>query len=474
MAANLTGLTMRFARFAADLRYEDLPVEVVDKAKVIVRDSLGIQIAGSAASEPCRRMVELVKEWGGAGQATIVGHGIRVPAPQAALCNAMMAHSLQRDDIHVGGMIKTGAVVVPTAFAAAELSGAAGKAFLAALVAGFEIAIRVSKSISPGARRRSFHASGTVGGLAAAATSAKLLGCDAEAIAWAMWLAGSQTAGLVAFLDDSSMVKPTLTGKAAFNGVQSGIMASRGFTGPKVILEGKEGFFNAFTDAVRVEDLLNGFGERFVIMEVGLKPHAACRHSHTAIDLAQQLYHEDSVRLADVEEATVSLCEISVRHTDIPECPTFDTAMGSTNFAVALALAKGDNGLATCWEGFEDAAIRAAAKRVRLCVESEFGATGRAAIIEVRLKDGRSIRRRQDLPKGEPSVPLTEEELARKYLRLAGLVMEESQARKIEAVIMAIEDQPRAGIVPELTAPHENVPALRAARRELGDLAFAV
>ncbi|HUX25974.1 MAG TPA: MmgE/PrpD family protein, partial [Burkholderiales bacterium] len=120
---DLEGLTMKFADHTAKLKYEDLPKEVVFKAKLILRDGIGNQIAASAIGEPAARMVELIREWGGAQQSTVVGFGFKVPVPHAAMCNAMMGHGVELDDAHGSGLIKAGSVLVPTAFAIAEHKG---------------------------------------------------------------------------------------------------------------------------------------------------------------------------------------------------------------------------------------------------------------------------------------------------------------------------------------------------------------
>jgi len=139
----LKGLTMRFAEHVARLTYAAIPVEVTAKAKLILRDGVGNQIAASAISEPAKKMIELVKEWGGAPQSTIIGHGIKVPTPHAALVNAMLGHGIELDDAHGSGLIKSGSVLVPAAFALAELTGASGEDVIAGVVAGYDVAIRI-------------------------------------------------------------------------------------------------------------------------------------------------------------------------------------------------------------------------------------------------------------------------------------------------------------------------------------------
>jgi 2-methylcitrate dehydratase PrpD len=422
-AAALEGLTLRFAELVHALKYEDIPEEVTKKAKFIIRDGLGNQIAASAISEPARKVIEMVKEWGGKPESTVVGYGFKVPAPMAAMCNAMMGHGVELDDAHGSGLIKAGSVMVPSLMALAEANNKSGKEVVTALIAGYEVAIRIAKAINPGHRQRGFHTTGTVSAIGVAAAGAKLLGCDVNGIASAIGLAAMQSAGIQSYLDDPCMAKPFSPGKSALNGTMAAVMVSRGFTGPKKALEGREGFFNAYCDDIRVSDLLDGLGQKFAIMEVGFKPHAACRYAHGPIDLAQQFFHEDNVRLQDVDSIRVNMCELSIRQASKPKPPNLNAAMGSTQFSVALALEIGRNGLREYWDGFNNQKIHdASSTQTTLICEPAYGVTGRQAAVELTLKNGKVLRREQPEPKGEPANPLTEQELSDKFTGLVKMV----------------------------------------------------
>lgn len=419
----LEGLTVKFAELVHALKYEDIPEDVIKKAKLIIRDGLGNQIAASAISDPARKVIEMVKEWGGKPESTVMGYGFKVPTPMAAMCNAMLGHGVELDDAHGSGLIKAGSVMVPSLLALAEANNKSGKEVITALIAGYEVAIRLAKAINPGHRQRGFHTTGTVSAIGVAAAGAKLLGCDVNGIASAIGLGSMQSAGIQAYLDDPCMAKPFSPGKAAFNGTVAAVMASRGFTGPKKALEGREGFLNGYCDAIRVSDLFDGLGKQFVIMEVGFKPHAACRYSHGPIDLAQQFFHEDKICLEDVESIRVNMCELSIRQASKPKPPNLNAAMGSTEFSVSLALEKGRNGLREYWDGFSNQKIHeAASMKTSLISEAAYGLTGRQAAIELTLKNGKVLRREQPEPKGEPSNPLTDQELTDKFTGLVKML----------------------------------------------------
>jgi 2-methylcitrate dehydratase PrpD len=453
---------MRFATHVANLEFQQIPDEVTAKAKLILRDGIGNEIAASAISEPANRVVALVTEWGGAPQSTIIAHGMKVPTPHAALVNAMLGHGIELDDAHGTGLIKAGSVLVPVAFAVAELSGASGRDVLTGIVAGYDVAIRIAKAINPGHRQRGYHTTGTVSGIGAAAMSAKLLGCNADEIACAIGLACMQSAGIQSYLDDPCMAKPFSPGKAAFNGVFAAIMASRGFTGPRKALESREGFLNAFTDRVNTECLSDDLGRHFSIMEVGFKPHAACRYAHGPIDLAQTAYREDAIRLVNVDKVVVGMSELAIRQASKPVCTNLNAAMGSTQFGVALALGSGANGLKEYWDGYKNPDIHAGAKRIELRAEPAYGLGGRQATIDIVLKDGRTVTHSSIEPKGEPSNPLSAEDLHGKFLAMTTMVIDRAHAQRISDLVLSLDRQPRADVVPQ-TAIVDGVPSLRAA-----------
>jgi 2-methylcitrate dehydratase PrpD len=239
-------------------------------------------------------------------------------------------------------------------------------------------------------------------------------------------------------------------------------MASRGFSGPRKALESREGFLNAFTDQVRLEDLKDDLGRHFAIMEVGFKPHAACRYAHGPIDLAQQAYRQDGVRLDQVKKVVVHMSELAIRQASKPIAANLNAAMGSTQFSVALALALGGNGLKEYWDGYKRDAIHQGSRKVELVPEAAYGLGGRQSALEVTLQDGRTVRHSSEEPKGEPSNALTADELERKFLAMTTMVVDEAQAKRISDLVMSIETQEKAAVVPAATVVRDG-PALRAA-----------
>lgn len=458
-ATNLEGLTMRFATFVEGLQYSDLPAPVRDKAKLLIRDGLGNQIAASAISVAAVQIVRLLTEWGGQSQSTVVGYGARLPAPLAAMCNGAMGHGVELDDAHGSGLIKAGSVLIPSMFATGELAKSDGKEAITALVAGYEVAVRVAKAINPSHRQRGFHTTSTVSALGSAAITARLLGGNAETIASALGLAAMQSSGIQAYLDDPCMAKPFGPGKSAFNGVLAGVLASRGFTGPKKVLESSEGFFNAYTGEVRERELVEGLGEEFTIMEVGFKPHAACRYAHGPIDLAQD-FHGDGLDLSKVEDIRVRMSELAIRQASKHPCPNLNSAMGSTQFGVALALTRGSNGLKDYWEGYEDKVIHELAAKVELIQESAYGMGGRQSAIELNV-GGNTLMKSSEEPRGEPSNPMTDTQLDEKFFRTAGLVLDQRSNEEISTQIISLDEVSDISEIVRLAVAKNGDPKLR-------------
>lgn len=433
--------TRRLARRVAELRYEDLPTEVIKAAKQHVLDGLANQIAASAISEQARIMAGLVANWAGQPDSTVVGYGHRVPAPSAALVNAMLGHGVELDDAHGKALTKAGSSHVPTVLAVAESEHVLGREVICATVAAYEASIRVALAITPSHRKRGFHASGTAGTFGAAAGACRAMGLPPKQTSWALGIAGMQAAGIQAFLQAPSMVKPFSPGKAAFNGTLSAYMARAGFTGPESVLESSEGFLKAYADEIDWVPLSEEDFDHWKILEVGYKPHAACRYAHGPIDAAQALRTEvgDTAHLNSI---LVEFSELAERQSGRKECPNLNAAMGSTPFSVALALTRGENGLRDYWEGFSDRSLHELASRIEVVVnrtDPGMGVMGRAARVKVTTADGKEYERRVDGPRGEPEDPLSDEELTSKFRSLALMVLPEEQVQRVEELVTTLE-----------------------------------
>ncbi|TWI54732.1 MmgE/PrpD family protein [Halalkalibacter nanhaiisediminis] len=413
-------LSPMIARYITMTNYEDLPDEVISFTKLCILDYFGSAFAG-AKKEPIQMIDELVKEMGGEEQATLVTGG-KSSVMNAAFVNGAASHIVELDDIHKASIIHAATVVVPAALAMAEWKALSGKDLITAVAIGYEVCYRIGEAVTP-SHYYYWHNTATCGTFGATAASAKLLGLNEEEIIHALGNAGTQAAGLWEFIEDGAMTKQLHPGKAAMNGVISTILAKKGFTGARKILEGNRGFFKAMSEKYDENKVINRLGEEFKIVENSFKIHASCRHTHHAMDLMIELVKEKQINVADVDNIIVRTYQVAINITDNVDPTTQYASKFSLQFCTALALLKGQGGLddfndATLW----DEEIRSLMERVKVVVDPEIDAAYPekwGAKVDVHLKNGSIITKQTDFPKGDPENPVTSDELIDKFMKLA-------------------------------------------------------
>ena len=219
-------LTEQLAQQLVTTRERRLPSPSVAIAPTYVIDWLGSVLAG-AATEAGGMLVEHARQRPEAA-ASVLGTGLRRSPEVAAFVNGGLSHIVEMDDLHRASVLHPGAVVIPAALAAAEIADASGGEFLAAVVAGYEVAIRIGEAV--GKRHyRYFHNTATCGVFGAAAAAGWLLGLDADQMVWAFGNAGTQACGLWEFNADGAMSKHLHAGRAAAAGLVAAELGGRGF-----------------------------------------------------------------------------------------------------------------------------------------------------------------------------------------------------------------------------------------------------
>ncbi|MFQ5692661.1 MAG: MmgE/PrpD family protein, partial [Nitrospinota bacterium] len=296
--------SQQLAEWVSGLRYEDIPPEVIEKAKSAFLDILGIALASSGMPFG-RDVIALAEDLGKGEEASVVGSGLRLPAANAALANGTLGHGLDYDDTHAESVIHTSACVVPSALAAAEACGADGKALLTAAVAGWEVLIRLGL-VCPGQfHDRGFHATAVCGPFATSLVAGKAWGSPADQMVHALGICGSMAAGSMEFLTDGAWTKRLHPGWAAHSGLVAARMARRGFSGPREIFEGRFGFYNLYVgrngDKRDLSRLTAGLGEEWKTLELDQKPFPCCHFTHAFIDAALFLREEHRIDPAEIE-----------------------------------------------------------------------------------------------------------------------------------------------------------------------------
>ena len=398
-------------------QFNDLPEAVVDNAKRFILDSLGVAIAGSSAPG-CKEVVDLVKEWGGKPEATILIYGGKVPSPSAAMANSMMMHALDFDDTLDESALHAHVSVLPAALAIAESAGMiSGKDLITAVTLGVDLVCRLGLATR---RPLSWIRSATCGFFGAAAAAGKVMGLNGEQMSNALGVAYSQVAGNAQCLIDGGLVKRMQPAFAARAGVLSAFLAQRGITGARHFLEGQYGFFNLYEggDYDR-EKLLEDLGNRFEGMKLSIKPYPSCRMTHAAIDAALAIREEHGIEPSSIEEIVVHASKMVYDMVGSPfairENPQVD-AQFSTPYTVAAALIRGDVFL----KDFEESSIRdprvlACAEKVRVEVDPELAERDMmTAHLVLKTKD-KVYSKRVNRVKGNPLNPMSLDDCIEKF-----------------------------------------------------------
>jgi len=218
----------------------------------------------------------------------------------AAIANAAASHFAEQDDVHNGSVFHPASVVFPPALATAQAEAASGADLLVAVVAGYEVGIRVGEFLGR-SHYRTFHTTGTAGTLAAAAAVGRLLRLSPAQMLNAFGSAGTQSAGLWEFLRDGADSKQLHTAHAAGAGLAAAYLARDGFTGARRILEGRQGMAAGMSTDADPSRLVDGLATRWTLAETSLKYHASCRHTHPAADALQQVMRANALAASDVK-----------------------------------------------------------------------------------------------------------------------------------------------------------------------------
>ena len=229
----MEALSSYYADFIIGTQYDHLKPEVISQAKKLILDLIGVSLAGYKLMDFPRLAVNYMENLGGTPEATIIQTKKKFPAPNAAFANAACAHALDMDDGHRYAALHPGTVIIPAAMAGAELSGASTKEFIAGVVTGYEIMIRIGMAINPSSLNRGFHLTGITGPFGAVAATARMMKLNREETIGALGLAGLQGAGVLQVNHDveGAKVKPINPARAAMSGFLSCITGSEGSEG---------------------------------------------------------------------------------------------------------------------------------------------------------------------------------------------------------------------------------------------------
>jgi 2-methylcitrate dehydratase PrpD len=442
------GLTRTLAERACAVTYDALPEPVRELARQCVLDYFAVGLAG-ADDELVRILLDELSEAGGAGQASIIGHGARLPMLSAALVNGAITHALDYDDVNMAMPGHPSVAILPALLALAEECKASGKAVIAAFVAGYETCCRIGMSMRPGHYTRGFHATGTVGAFGAAAACAHLMGLDAEATARALGIAGTQSAGLKSQF--GTMCKPFHAGKAAQNGLLAARLAARGFSSRPDLVECVQGFAATHAPEFSPEKALAEPTHGFHIFANLFKYHAACYMTHAPIECGRQV-RAQGVAPDDIAAITLSLYEGNDKVCNIPAPVDGLQAKFSLRQTVAMALAGVDTASLGAYSvaTATDPGLIALRELVNCDFRNDFPEAG--AEIAIKLRDGRTVGASFDAGIPNPDIADQGRRLADKFDALATPVVGAARTRELREGVAGLDGLADVGVLTRLAA----------------------
>jgi 2-methylcitrate dehydratase PrpD len=414
--------TVRLAEYAAGLRYEDIPRDVVERAKDCITDTVAVIVLGIGL--PWSRIVAAyAQRIGAGGRSRILGaEGPTLQAPAAALANGTLAHAFESDNLtKPGAGVHPGATLLPPGLAVAQERGSNGRALITAVVAGFEVMYRIGRATKHSNEQHGFHAPGTTGPFGAAVAAGMLLGLDAERMTNALGIAGSLAGGLMEFARSGTgaMVKRLHLGRASESGVMAASLAADGFTGPRSVLEGEAGFLKVFCTEWDVADLTRGLGSEFVTLNLCLKRFPMHMTAQNAVQAVLELQADHGFAGRDVDRVTVAGTQRMATINNIREPTDIMMAQYSIPFCVALALFRDPRDPASFDDtALSDTAIRDMCGRVAVMAADPPTEVAGASIVTIVLRDGRTFTREVTEFDGTPARPLDRAALRDKFMTL--------------------------------------------------------
>lgn len=438
----LSTIAEQLAEFSSGFSYESLKRDQVLKLKLYFLDWLGSAFAG-ARERPVQMVLAVVKSQGGNAQSTLIPDGSKCSALMAALVNGASSHVVEMDDLHRESIFHPAAAIVPAVLAAAEAQHVSGKDFLAALAVGYEVGIRVA--LAAGTSHYKFwHTTGTCGTFGAAAGAGRILKLSPKQMTWALGSAGTQAAGLWAFLVENAMSKQLHPGKAATNGLLAALLAAEGFTGAQSILESEKGFFRATSQDFDEARCVQGLGREFLFERNSLKYHASCGHTHSAIDAVLEATKGRSMGPEDISSVNVRLYQAALDLLGEVEPKSPYLAKFCLPFCIATALLYGRVGLEAFSEKrLGEERLRALMGKIR--IESDPALTSLfprmwPARVEILAADGNSRLGACDYPKGDPENPLTRQQAEDKFRWMTRDVIPKSQGENLLKCVTGLEE----------------------------------
>jgi 2-methylcitrate dehydratase PrpD len=448
---NENTISKQLAGFISEIKYEDLPKDVVEEVKWRIIDWSGCALAGSI-SEVGRIAVKFAEEVSGKSLSTVVGYHTRLSPASAAFINGMVSHSIEMDDVDRASLAHPGVVIIPTAISLAEALGLGGKELISAVAVGYEVMSRVGQALMPEAYRCGWHSTGVCGVIGAAAAAAKILNLSIDNIASAIGHAGTLATGLQQYAHDGAMSKCLHVGHAASMGINAACLARDGLLGASRIFEGTSGVCRMFApERFSKEDEIPSLVYHYIlkdlpgnsntqdwrITQTSSKPYACVRPFHSAVQELLRIIKENKLVPEDIDQIYVKTNVIPSKYFSGDYVPSGYAAMLNIKYSLSIAVVKGAAGHKEfCDEVLHNPTVHDVARRVKVSDDPTLSnllpKTLTSCVIDViQTSSGQKFHGHPEYAHGDPEDPMTPKELEDKFYILASDVLPREKAKSL-------------------------------------------
>ena len=426
--------TRTIARFIAETKYEDIPPEIIEHAKVAFLDWVGVTLAGTG--DPLvKKLLDYAELIGGNKQASILGHGIKKSLSHAALINGAASHALDYDDTMMAFVGHPSVTMFPGLLALSEFKEKTGRDFLNAYLIGFKVGAVIGSCAGMEHYMAGWHSTATLGHFTSVAVCSSILGLTEEQVLTAIGIAGTQASGLRRSF--GTMCKPFHAGKASHDGLLAALLASKGFTASTDILEGAGGFFDVFKGKID-DDIVGTLGKTWDIESLAQKYHASCHGTHSSIEAALTILEKEGMDVKDIASINAIVSPLSLSAASKTEPKTGLEGKFSINYCVANALLRGNTGTQAFTDDMvNDPEVQELTARISVSADDTLSQLG--SRVEIKTKSGDVYSEVTDIMEEIPELEGKRTRISNKFKDLCNPILGDKKAADLVDKILSLE-----------------------------------
>lgn len=439
------------ANYVGNAKYEDLPVDVVDRVKKSVLDTVACGLGGRRSLEG-NMLIDIMESMGGTPEATVMGDKTRLSFMQAAQINRVITNILDYDDTlpRVG---HTSTAFVPVALAIAERIKTSGKELINAIVLGNEVIARIRDAVNPSEEVfwKTFERIDSGLHFGVTIVAAKLFGLNGAQIADALGLAGRVRAWRITRPDWAKRGMPrwmkVTGGDITIPGIHAAMLAKRGFPGDRAILDQESGYeVSVGSDRYDASRLTANLGKDYATLRIGYKAYASCRHTSSTLDAVAAIASKNNIKIGNVQQVIVRVQKLVSDNFAIYEPEYMIQAQFSIPYVVTMVLM----GEPTGPDWYKEDMLKNPQVREfqhKIMLEEDPIATKKVytdrtfpSTVKMITKDGKSFTKHIEYPKGDPQNPFGEQDHINKLTNMASyLGMNQSRIDKLIDTLNRLE-----------------------------------